>query len=166
MDAGKLTDSNGKVADFQNVILILTSNAGSQEAAKSEMGLHQSSVSSKSVEAIKRTFKPEFLNRLDAIVEFHSLEKEQLISVIRKFIAELQNQLKDKKIQLDVTDKAIEYLFNKGHDPAYGARPFARTVDDELKKPLVDDILFGELTKGGKVTVDVKKNKLDFKIKS
>ncbi|MBT4762659.1 MAG: ATP-dependent Clp protease ATP-binding subunit ClpA [Bdellovibrionaceae bacterium] len=165
MDSGKLTDSNGKVADFQNVILILTSNAGAYEAAKQEMGIHPSSASSKSIEAIKRSFKPEFINRLDAIVEFKSLEKEQLISVIHKFISELKNQLKDKKITLDVSDKAIEILFEKGHDPAYGARPFARIVDDELKKPLVDDILFGKLTKGGKVLVDELKGKLNFKFK-
>lgn len=162
LDAGKLTDNNGKVADFRNTILIMTSNAGAFETAKGSLGIMTSSSSALSVEAIKKAFRPEFLNRLDAIVEFKSLPKEILLEVVRKFVGELKEQLKKKRIELEVTDAAYEWLFQKGHQPEYGARPFARIVDEHLKKPLVDDILFGDLTKGGAVQVDVRNGALDF----
>jgi ATP-dependent Clp protease ATP-binding subunit ClpA len=155
MDAGKLTDNNGKVADFTNAILIMTSNAGAFEAAKGGMGITKDSASAQSLEAIKKAFRPEFLNRLDAVVEFKALPKEILIKVVEKFVGELRDQLKKKKIELEVTPKAIEWLFDKGHEPQYGARPFSRIVDEHLKKALVDDLLFGSLTKGGKIKVDV-----------
>ncbi|MCB0419752.1 MAG: ATP-dependent Clp protease ATP-binding subunit ClpA [Bdellovibrionales bacterium] len=154
MDNGKLTDSNGKEADFTNAILIMTSNAGAFEASRSTLGVNKVSASSSSMEAIKKTFRPEFLNRLDAVVEFKELPKEQLLLVIEKFIGELRSQLHEKKVELQVTSKAVEWLFKIGHDPAYGARPFARMVDEHIKKALVDDLLFGKLSKGGKVTVD------------
>jgi ATP-dependent Clp protease ATP-binding subunit ClpA len=155
-DAGKLTDNNGKVADFSNAIIIMTSNAGAFEAAKGGMGIHQEASSQMSLEAIKKSFRPEFLNRLDAIVEFKALPKAMLIEVVKKFVAELSEQLKKKKVELSVSDAAVEWLFTKGHQPQYGARPFARTVDEYLKKPLVDSLLFGELAKGGRVKVDVR----------
>ncbi|RME15977.1 MAG: ATP-dependent Clp protease ATP-binding subunit ClpA [Bdellovibrio sp.] len=165
MDSGKLTDSNGKVAHFTNSILIMTSNAGAFESSKGGMGVIQSAPSDRSLEAIKKTFRPEFLNRLDAVVEFKALDKPLLLRVVEKFVNELKTQLKEKNIDLSLSPQALEWLFEKGHDPAYGARPFARTVDEYLKKPLVDDILFGKLSKGGsvQVTVDPQNGKLVFK---
>lgn len=166
MDSGQLTDSNGKTSDFSNVILIMTSNAGAHEAAKGGMGIHPEKSSKLSLDAIKKSFRPEFLNRLDAIVEFNNLEPSILIQVIKKFIGELQAQLANKRVELNITEEAIKWLFEKGHEPAYGARPFARTVDTYIKKPLVDDILFGKLTQGGTVQVQIKNNQLDFEILS
>lgn len=155
MDSGRLTDSNGRTADFQNVILIMTSNAGAFEAAKGSMGLMPEKSSAVSLDAIKKTFRPEFLNRLDAIVEFIPLDKDLLLQVIRKFISELEAQLLNKTISMEVYPDAIEWLFEKGYDPAYGARPFARVIDENIKRRLVDDILFGKLQNGGRVTVSV-----------
>ena len=155
MDSGRLTDSNGRTADFQNVILIMTSNAGAFEAAKGTLGLVPDKTSAISLDAIKRTFRPEFLNRLDAIVEFHPLDKPLLLQVIRKFISELEAQLLKKTISMEVYPDAVEWLFEKGYDPAYGARPFARVIDENIKRRLVDDILFGKLQNGGRVTVSV-----------
>ncbi len=155
MDSGKLTDSNGRAADFQNVILIMTSNAGAFESSKGGLGLVPEKSSAMSLEVIKRTFRPEFVNRLDAIVEFVSLDKPLLIQVIRKFISELEAQLLKKSISMEVYPEAVEWLFDKGYEPAYGARPFARVIDEHIKRRLVDDILFGKLQNGGKVTVNV-----------
>ena len=163
MDSGKLTDSNGKVADFSNAILIMTSNAGAHEAAKGGMGIVPETSSKISLEIIKKSFRPEFLNRLDAVVEFRALSKERLLQVIEKFVGELQKQLKAKRIQLKVSQEALEWLFEKGHEPTYGARPFARMVDEHIKKPMVDEILFGSLSKGGgQVKVSVQKDQLHF----
>lgn len=162
MDSGKLTDSNGKIADFTNVIIIMTSNAGAFEASKGEMGIHRGQVNHKSLEAIKKQFRPEFLNRLDATVEFAPLEKPQLIAVVRKFIGELKEQLKEKSVSLEVSPKAIEWIYKRGHNPAFGARPYARTVDEEIKKHLVDELLFGQLSKGGQVKVNLRQDKLHF----
>lgn len=159
MDTGKLTDNNGRTADFTNAIIIMTSNAGAFEAAKGAVGIKTDNSSSMSLDAIKNTFRPEFLNRLDSIVEFTPLSEEILIRVVKKFIGELATQLKKKKIELTVSDSATKWLFAKGHQPQYGARPFARIIDEHLKKPLVDDILFGTLTKGGEIFVDVKEAK-------
>lgn len=162
MDSGKLTDSNGRTSDFSNVILIMTSNAGAHEAAKGGMGINPDRSSAISMDAIKKTFRPEFINRLDAIVEFHALDKAILLQVVAKFVHELEAQLLAKKIQLEVQPAVYEWLYEKGYDPAYGARPFARTVDEYLKKPMVDEILFGQLTDGGRVQVKVVKGHLNF----
>ena len=155
MDSGRLTDSNGRTADFQNVILIMTSNAGAFEASKGTMGLMPEKSSALSMDAIKRHFRPEFLNRLDSVIEFQSLDKGLLLQVIRKFISELEAQLLKKTISMEVYPEAVEWLFEKGYEPAYGARPFARVIDEHIKRPLVDDILFGKLQNGGRVTVSV-----------
>lgn len=160
MDSGRLTDSNGRTADFQNVILIMTSNAGAFETAKGSMGLVQDKQSMLSLDAIKKTFRPEFINRLDAIVEFQPLDKPLLLQVIRKFISELEAQLLKKTISMEVYPNAIEWLYEKGYDPAYGARPFARIIDEHIKRRLVDDILFGKLQNGGRVTVSVENAEL------
>lgn len=164
MDSAKLTDSNGRTADFQNVILIMTSNAGAFEAAKGGIGIMPDKSSTMSLDAIKKTFRPEFINRLDAIVEFHALDKALLLQVIRKFVSELEAQLLKKTISMEVYPDAIEWLYDKGYEPAYGARPFARVIDEHIKRRLVDDILFGKLVNGGRVTVSVADT--DLKIES
>ncbi|MCB0362653.1 MAG: AAA family ATPase, partial [Bdellovibrionales bacterium] len=165
MDNGKLTDSNGRVSNFRNVTLILTSNAGAFEASKGGMGINPDQGSALSLEAIKRLFRPEFLNRLDATVEFSSLDKPTLLKVLHKFIEELSLQLKKRKIHMEVSEEAIEWLYQKGRNPGYGARPYARMVDEYLKRPMVDDILFGSLEKGGTLEVTLKGEKLDLGIK-
>jgi ATP-dependent Clp protease ATP-binding subunit ClpA len=162
MDNGTLTDSHGKTADFRNVILILTTNAGAADAQKGSVGINPAPASDKSMEAIKRTFTPEFLNRLDAIVHFQSLPEDVVLNVVRKFMGELAKQLSKKKIEIHATDAAERWLLKKGFDPLYGARPLARTIDEHIKKPLVDEILFGKLEKGGKVTVDILDDKPTF----
>lgn len=167
MDSGRLTDSNGRSADFQNVILIMTSNAGAFETAKGTLGLMPEKSSALSLDAIKKQFRPEFLNRLDAVIEFQSLDKPLLLQVIRKFVSELEAQLLKKTISMEVYPEACEWLFDKGYDPAFGARPFARVIDEHVKRPLVDDILFGKLQHGGKVTVSVNsKNELTIETQS
>ena len=169
MDNGRLTDNNGREAHFENCLIIMTSNAGASETAKGEMGIRPSRRSGISMEAIKNTFRPEFLNRLDATIEFKTLEKDILLQVIKKFVNELTEQLSERKINLIVSDSVYSWLFDKGHNPTYGARPFERTVDQYLKQPLVDDILFGPLSQGGQVIVEVSlssggQRKLDFKM--
>jgi ATP-dependent Clp protease ATP-binding subunit ClpA len=159
MDNGTLTDSHGKTADFRNVILILTTNAGAADAAKGSVGIHPGGASDKSMEAIKRQFTPEFLNRLDAIVHFDKLPEDTMLNVVKKFLGDLEKQLGKKKIELTASEDALKWLLKKGFDPQYGARPLARTIDEHVKKPLVDEILFGRLEKGGKVKVDVKEDK-------
>ncbi|MGE0763987.1 MAG: ATP-dependent Clp protease ATP-binding subunit ClpA [Bdellovibrionales bacterium] len=166
MDSGKLTDSNGRVSDFSNVILIMTSNAGAHEAAKGGLGINPDRSSAISVDAIKRSFRPEFLNRLDSVVEFRPLDRPILLQVIAKFVHELEAQLLAKRIQLEVQPAVYEWLFEKGYDPAYGARPFARTVDEYLKKPMVDEILFGRLSDGGRVLITLEQNSLKFTYQS
>lgn len=166
MDNGKLTDTNGKVVDFRNVILIMTSNAGAREMGKQGIGIRPSSVSDRSIEAIKKMFSPEFINRLDAIVAFKPLPKEVLIQVIDKLILELSEQLSEKSIRIKLGPDAKEWLFEKAYEPAYGARPFARAISEHIKKPLVDEMLFGNLVAGGTVDIGVKNDKLDFKIQT
>ncbi|HRK08396.1 MAG TPA: ATP-dependent Clp protease ATP-binding subunit ClpA [Pseudobdellovibrionaceae bacterium] len=159
MDNGTLTDSHGKVADFRNVILILTTNAGAADAQKSSIGIGATasgSAKDKQNEAIKRAFTPEFLNRLDAIVQFKSLPEDVVLNVVRKFARELAAQLEKKKVKISFTERAERWLLKKGFDPLLGARPMARTLDEYVKKPLVDELLFGRLEKGGAVEVDVK----------
>jgi ATP-dependent Clp protease ATP-binding subunit ClpA len=164
MDNGTLTDSHGKTADFRNVIIILTTNAGAADAAKGSVGINPTSQADKSMEAVKRTFTPEFINRLDAIVAFDKLPEDVMLDIVRKFLHELEKQLGKKKIELKATDEALKWLLKKGFDPQYGARPLARTIDEHVKKPLVDEILFGKLEKGGRVKVDIKDDKPTFEI--
>lgn len=154
MDNGKLTDTNGKVADFRNAIIVMTSNAGAREVAKPGIGIEKDSKSNRAMNAVKNLFPPEFINRLDAVVPFEGLSKPIVMQVIEKFLAEFATQLKDKKVEISVTDKAKDWLFEHGYDAAYGARPLGRTIDENVKKKLVDQLLFGSLEKGGKVVVD------------
>jgi ATP-dependent Clp protease ATP-binding subunit ClpA len=160
MDSGKLTDTNGKVADFRNAIIIMTSNAGAREVAKPGIGIEKDSKSNRALNAVKNLFAPEFINRLDAIVPFDALSKPIVMQVIEKFLSEFAAQLKEKKVHITVTDKAKDWLFEHGYDAAYGARPLGRTIDENVKKKLVDQLLFGELEQGGNVTVDVEKDEI------
>ncbi|MDZ4081567.1 MAG: AAA family ATPase, partial [Bdellovibrionales bacterium] len=165
MDNGTLTDSHGKTADFRNTILILTTNAGAADAQKSSIGIGASSAASssdKQSEAIKRAFTPEFLNRLDAIVQFQALPEDVVLKVVLKFVGEFAQQLAKKKVVLKTSDAANRWLLKRGFDPLLGARPMARTIDDHLKKPLVDEFLFGRLEKGGTVSIDVENDLLTF----
>ena len=155
LDYGKLTDANGRTADFRNAILILTSNAGAVDAAKPGLGFSPISQVGKSTEAVKKAFAPEFLNRLDAVIEFAALNTETMKQVVGKFILELEEKLREKKVEILVSDEVRQYLLEKGFDPAYGARPLGRTIDDLIKKPLADELLFGRLAKGGRVTVNL-----------
>lgn len=165
MDNGSLTDSHGKIADFRNTVLVLTTNAGAADAQKSSIGIGATASGSsadKQNEAIKRAFTPEFLNRLDATVQFQPLPEAVVLKVVRKFINEFKAQLTKKRVALTLSEAAEQWLLKRGFDPLLGARPMARTIDDHVKKPLVDELLFGSLEKGGKVTVDVEDDKLTF----
>jgi ATP-dependent Clp protease ATP-binding subunit ClpA len=166
MDHGALTDSNGRTTDFRNVILIMTSNAGAKEMEAGSIGLSGSRGgeinSTKREQAIKGFFTPEFRNRLDAVITFNKLENKNIELVVNKFLMELENQLIEKKVELEVTPAAKAWLSLKGYDSKLGARPIARLINDKIKKPLAHEILFGRLEGGGKVTVDVKNDDLDF----
>lgn len=162
MDAGVLTDSNGRKVDFQNTVIIMTSNAGAFEASKGGLGIVQESGSGISMDVIKKSFRPEFLNRLDGVIEFKNLGRDLLIRVVQKFVMELEAQLLKKNIVMEIHPTVFDWIFDKGYEPAYGARPFARTVDEYIKKPMVDEILFGKLTEGGKVQIKVQDKNLVF----
>jgi ATP-dependent Clp protease ATP-binding subunit ClpA len=162
MDYGKLTDNNGKSVDFRNVILIMTTNAGAAEMAKSPVGFEREMRVEEDMEAITKMFTPEFRNRLDAIVPFQNLRPETVEKVVDKFVTQLEGQLADKNVTIELSDEARKYLAKAGYDPAMGARPLARVIQEKVKRPLAEEILFGKLTKGGLVTVDVEGGKLTF----
>jgi ATP-dependent Clp protease ATP-binding subunit ClpA len=155
MDHGTLTDNNGRKADFRNVVLVMTTNAGAEESSRRSIGFTEQDHSTDAMEALKRYFSPEFRNRLDAVVQFGSLDSATIASVVEKFIFELEQQLANKKVALSVTAAARDWIAEKGYDPKMGARPMARVIQDHIKKPLADALLFGELANGGTVTVDV-----------
>lgn len=154
MDAGRLTDSNGRTSDMRHVILVMTTNAGAADIAKGRIGIGHDDRQGISLSAIKNVFTPEFLNRLDAIVAFKDLTEDIILQVVDKFLHELSLQLLPKKVTLEVTPSARQFLLKKGYDRAYGARPMARAIDEWLKKSLVDELLFGPLAQGGEVYVD------------
>ncbi len=162
MDYGKLTDNNGKSIDCRNIILIMTTNAGASELAKATMGFERTHREGDDEEAINRAFTPEFRNRLDAIIPFKPLSTETIGRVVDKFIIQLEAQLSDRGVTIELTDEARQWLGKKGYDPAMGARPLARTIQEHVKKPLADELLFGRLAKGGFVKIGVKDNKLAF----
>jgi len=155
MDHGKLTDANGREADFRNVILVMTTNAGAQQSARRSIGFAEQDHSTDSLEVILKTFSPEFRNRLDAIINFKALDMPVVLLVVDKFIMELEEQLALKDVNIDVSRAAREWLAEKGFDPKMGARPMKRVIQEKIKRPLADDLLFGKLADGGKVTVDV-----------
>lgn len=166
MDYGTLTDNTGRKADFRNVILIMSSNLGAREMEKPVIGFGDRTKDQikKSKEAIERLFSPEFRNRLDAVINFNHLPEEVVLKIVDKFIAELNSQLSPKNIKISLTKKARKWLAQKGFDPKFGARPLQRLIQKEIKSPLVEEILFGKLTEGGEVTVDIFKDSLNFKV--
>ena len=154
MDHATLTDNNGRKADFRNVILIMTTNAGAQEMAALAIGFGGRSNADKGAKAIERLFTPEFRNRLDAIIAFASLSRPVIERVVDKFILELDAQLNERRVFLQLTPAGRSYLADKGYDPTFGARPMARLIQNEIKRVLADEILFGRLRDGGRVTID------------
>jgi len=166
MDHGKLTDHNGKTIDFRNVILIMTTNAGAADLAKPAIGFGSSKREGEDVEAINRMFSPEFRNRLDAMIGFKNLSPSVMSRVVDKFIIELEVQLHDRDVTIELDNQARKWLGKRGYDELYGARPLARVIQDQVKKPLADELLFGKLSKGGSVKVSVVNNKLFFKVKA
>ena len=166
MDHGSLTDANGRKVDFRNVILIMTTNAGASDMAKEPMGFGRIKREGEDAEAITRMFTPEFRNRLDAVVPFGNLPPEVVVRVVEKFILELEMQLSDRNVIIDVSRKAMDWLVEKGYDMQMGARPMSRIIQENIKKPLADELLFGKLKGGGLVIVDLdKKGELSFKYK-
>src|ERR671918_980927 len=162
MDHATLTDNNGKKADFRNVILIMTTNAGAREISGAPLGFGAQSNAGKGKEAIEKMFSPEFRNRLDAMIVFNSLSMEIIERVVDKFIMELDQQLNERKVFLQLTAQARRWFAESGYDPAFGARPLARLIQNEIKRVLADEILFGKLQNGGKVEVDEKEGQLTF----
>ena len=165
MDHGTLTDNNGRKADFRNVILIMTSNAGAQEMSRRSIGFTTQDHSTDGLEAVKRNFTPEFRNRLDSIVQFGPLDEETIRTVVDKFLVELQVQLDDKKVTLMVDDSARDWFAEHGYDPVMGARPMGRLIQDKLKKALAEEILFGNLKDGGQVSVSIENDEVILPIK-
>src|SRR5215510_6724243 len=155
MDHGKLTDHNGKTVDFRNVILIMTTNAGAQEMSKAAIGFGRDRRTGEDAEAINRMFTPEFRNRLDQTIAFSNLPPEVVAQVVDKFVMQLEAQLADRHVNIELSDGARKWLAQKGFDPLYGARPLARVIQENIKKPLAEDILFGKLEKGGIVRIDL-----------
>jgi ATP-dependent Clp protease ATP-binding subunit ClpA len=166
MDNGTLTDSNGRKADFRNVILVMTTNAGAELISRASMGFTLQDHTKDAGEAIKKVFTPEFRNRLDAVIQFEALDHNVILNVVDKFLIELESQLEAKKVSMTITDKARHWLADKGYDPKMGARPMARVIQDEIKQVLADELLFGDLTDGGHVKIDVEDNKLVCDVKS
>ncbi|MGX1308286.1 ATP-dependent Clp protease ATP-binding subunit ClpA [Amorphus suaedae] len=155
MDHGKLTDHNGKQIDFRNVILIMTTNAGAADMAKAPIGFNRAKREGDDTEAINKLFTPEFRNRLDAIIPFGSLPAEVIYQVVTKFVLELEAQLADRNVTFELSDAAIKWLAEEGYDERMGARPLGRVIQEHIKRPLADEVLFGKLMKGGTVKVDV-----------
>ncbi|MFO7705201.1 MAG: ATP-dependent Clp protease ATP-binding subunit ClpA [Halopseudomonas sp.] len=161
MDHGTLTDNNGRKADFRNVIIVLTTNAGAESMARSSIGFTHQDHSTDAMEAIKKTFTPEFRNRLDTIIQFGRLSHESIKFVVDKFLTELQAQLEDKHVLLDVDEDARDWLVKHGYDPLMGARPMARLIQEKLKRPLAEQILFGDLAEhGGTVHISLRDDEL------
>jgi ATP-dependent Clp protease ATP-binding subunit ClpA len=160
MDYGKLTDHNGKTVDFRNVILIMTTNAGAADMAKPAIGFEREAREGDDTEAINRLFTPEFRNRLDATIPFGHLSLEIVTQVVEKFIIQLEQQLADRRVSIELTDEARDWLAKEGYDKLYGARPLGRVIQDHIKKPQANELLFGKLAKGGVVRVKVEDGKL------
>ena len=164
MDHGTLTDNNGRKADFRNVIIVMTTNAGASEASRASIGFTTQDHSSDAMTAIRKLFTPEFRNRLDAIIQFGSLDKANILNVVDKFLFELEQQLEQKHVSLSASAEVREWLAERGYDPQMGARPMARVIQEHIKKPLAEELLFGRLARGGKVRVGVTDGELSFDI--
>ncbi|MBO0710317.1 MAG: ATP-dependent Clp protease ATP-binding subunit ClpA [Acetobacteraceae bacterium] len=166
MDHGKLTDHNGKTVDFRNVILIMTTNAGASDLAKEAIGFARDTRDGEDEDAIKRLFTPEFRNRLDAVIAFAGLTPEIVARVVEKFVMQLEAQLADRNVTIELSSAAKEWLAERGYDKLYGARPLARVIQEHIKKPLAEELLFGKLVKGGAVKVTLKDAKLEFEVEA
>ncbi|UWQ92697.1 ATP-dependent Clp protease ATP-binding subunit ClpA [Aliisedimentitalea scapharcae] len=164
MDHGELTDHNGRTVSFRNVVLIMTSNAGASEQAKAAIGFGRDRREGEDTAAIERTFTPEFRNRLDAVISFAPLPKDVILQVVEKFVLQLEAQLLDRNVSIELTRPAAEWIADKGYDDKMGARPLSRVIQEHIKKPLAEELLFGKLAKGGLVKVAVKDGKLDLSI--
>jgi ATP-dependent Clp protease ATP-binding subunit ClpA len=160
MDRGILTDTNGREANFKNVVLVMTTNAGAAQASRRSIGFTKQDHSTDAMEVIRRAFSPEFRNRLDAVVQFQALGFDHILRVVDKFLIELETQLHEKSVTLTATPTARDWLAQHGFDPLMGARPMARVIQDKIKRPLADELLFGKLVGGGRVTIDVKNDEL------
>ena len=164
MDHGTLTDNNGRKADFRNVVLIMTTNAGAQEMGRPSIGFTEQDNTTDGMEVIRRMFTPEFRNRLDAIVQFSALNIEIVKTVVDKFLTELQAQLDEKRVTLEVDDEARAWLAKEGYDEKMGARPMQRLIQEKIKRPLAEDLLFGDLASGGTVRVSIDNDELDIQV--
>jgi ATP-dependent Clp protease ATP-binding subunit ClpA len=164
MDHGKLTDHNGRDVDFRNVILIMTSNAGASEMAKEAIGFGRERRTGEDTAAIERLFTPEFRNRLDAVISFAPLGKDVIAQVVEKFVLQLEAQLMERNVSIEITKAAADWFGEKGYDSKMGARPLSRVIQEYIKKPLAEELLFGKLAKGGLVKVGTKDGKLDIGI--
>ena len=164
MDHGKLTDHNGRQVDFRNVILIMTSNAGASDMQKAAIGFGRDKREGEDTAAIERTFTPEFRNRLDAIISFAALSRDVVVHVVEKFVLQLEAQLMDRNVHIELTPEAADWLAEKGYDDKMGARPLGRVIQENIKKPLAEELLFGRLTKGGVVRVKIEDDKPVFDI--
>jgi ATP-dependent Clp protease ATP-binding subunit ClpA len=155
MDHGTLTDNNGRKADFRNVVIVMTTNAGAEALQKTSMGFTHNKAAGDEMGDIKRMFTPEFRNRLDAIISFRALDAEIILRVVDKFLMQLEGQLHEKKVDIIFTDALRAWLGEKGFDPLMGARPMSRLIQDTIRAALADELLFGRLVHGGRVTVDI-----------
>ncbi|MCI5095482.1 MAG: ATP-dependent Clp protease ATP-binding subunit ClpA [Rhodobacteraceae bacterium] len=164
MDHGELTDHNGRTVSFRNVVLIMTSNAGAAEQAKAAIGFGRDRREGEDTAAIERTFTPEFRNRLDAVISFAPLPKDVILQVVEKFVLQLEAQLLDRNVSIELTRPAAEWIADKGYDDKMGARPLGRVIQEHIKKPLAEELLFGKLAKGGVVKVGIKDGNLDLRI--
>ena len=160
MDNGQLTDHNGRTVNFRNVILIMTSNAGATEQAKAAIGFGRDRREGEDTAAIERTFTPEFRNRLDAVISFAPLGRSIIMQVVEKFVLQLEAQLLDRNVSIDLSEDAAHWLGEQGYDDKMGARPLGRVIQEHIKKPLAEELLFGKLSKGGVVRVRLRDGKL------
>jgi ATP-dependent Clp protease ATP-binding subunit ClpA len=164
MDHGELTDHNGRTVNFRNVIVIMTSNAGAVEQAKSAIGFGRDRREGEDTAAVERLFSPEFRNRLDAVISFAPLPKDVILQVVEKFVLQLEAQLLDRNVHIELTQPAAKWIADRGYDDKMGARPLARVIQEHIKKPLAEELLFGKLAKGGLVKIGVKDGELNLQI--
>src|SRR5690606_25249604 len=155
MDHGTLTDNNGRKADFRHVTIVMTTNAGAQEMSRPSVGFTSQDHSSDGMEVIKRIFSPEFRNRLDAIIQFEPLDEKSVARVVDKLIVELEAQLEKNNVTIELETAARAWIAERGYDQKMGARPMARVIQEHIKRPLAEELLFGKLSEGGHVRVDV-----------
>jgi ATP-dependent Clp protease ATP-binding subunit ClpA len=166
MDHGTLTDNNGRKADFRHVVIVMTTNAGAYEMNRASIGFVQSDNASDGAEAIKRLFSPEFRNRIDAIIQFAPLDMPVIERVVDKLIVEVEAQLEKKGVSIILDDEARRWLAEKGYDPKMGARPMARLIQEQIKRPLAEELLFGQLAAGGTVKIGVSEDGKSLKLDS